>query len=108
MLAIIVAGTAFFSALGFFTIQKTPLFLLSRRKFKEFKKVMKYTAKLNKKKLDESFEDYEENILEQEKLLNESFDEEKIKSTLDNETAHENTETKLLLEEKGKQINSLS
>jgi hypothetical protein len=35
--------------LGFFFMKETPLFLLSRRKFRRFKKVIRYTAKVNKK-----------------------------------------------------------
>jgi hypothetical protein len=51
------------SCVLFLFIKESPLFLLSRRKFKQFKKVIKYTAKVNDKKLEKKFGNYIRNIL---------------------------------------------
>ena len=51
------------SMVGFFWLKETPLFLLSKRKFKRFRKVLLHVAKLNKKKLSKSFVNYQKRMV---------------------------------------------
>ena len=48
---------------GFIWLRETPLYLLSRRKFKEFERVIAYIAHLNKKQLSRSFNHFNKTIL---------------------------------------------
>ena len=49
--------------LGFFFFRESPLFYLSKRSFNRFTKLIKYVAKVNKKKLDKSFKNFLRYIL---------------------------------------------
>ena len=48
----------FVSCLLLFLVEETPLFLLSRRKFKEFKELILRIAKINNKEISADFENY--------------------------------------------------
>ena len=39
-------------------MKESPLFLLSKRKLEEFKHIIKHIAKVNKKKLDDDFDEF--------------------------------------------------
>lgn len=54
----------FLSCFLLYFVKESPLFYLSRRKFKEFKKLIKEIAKINKreKELSKDFENFNEKI----------------------------------------------